>query len=109
MRHTLYEDSIKPYTWIVDLNALHVVVVCVVLIKHVACDVWNVLSSIRFSGQIDLSASQVECGHEVLPEASKIATNVDLACDVRWIIVPERRETSSDRLVYPDHIREVRP
>lgn len=106
---TFSEHRVDTNTGVVDLNTRDIVVVGVVLFQHVHCDVRNVLPSIGFTGDVDLSTSQVEGSHEVLPKSSKVSANIGLVLDrVRgsfgcW------RESCTDRLVDPDHVREVGP
>lgn len=44
--HTLLQSVVIIDGWIVDLNALHVVVCRVIHIKHGACNVWDVLARV---------------------------------------------------------------
>lgn len=106
---TFPEHRVNTNTGVVDLDTCDVVVVGVVLFQHVHCNVRNVLSSIRFTSDVDLPTSQVESSHEVFPKSSKVSANVGLVLNrVRgsfgcW------RETCTDRLVDPYHVCEVGP
>lgn len=109
MELTFDQHGVIADTWIIDLNAFHIVVVGVVLLQHIVGNVWDVLSGIGLSSDVDIGAGHVECGDEVLPESSKISRDLIFAGDVSRCIVTVWREAGSNGLIDVDHVGQVDP
>lgn len=108
-RGRLLQNTAHADTGIIDLNTLHVVVGCVVLIQEVASNIRNVHACITFPGEVDLVALHVESVDKVLPKPGEVLCHIVLVPDKSWCSWCCRRQASANGLVNPDHIGEIGP
>ena len=85
---------------VIDGNSLEVVVVGIVGIEVSLSDVWDVVSSVRFSSQVYLISMYVESIDKVLVESDELLSKTDFINNVGSTL----RETYTDWLLHPDHV-----
>lgn len=102
---TLLLHSFGASTRIVDQYRLDIVICRVIAIQHRIRDIWDIVSRIRFPGNVDFAILQSKSVHEILPEAQELQSNTSLICNI-WSPL---REASPNWLLNPNHVGEIDP
>jgi len=98
-------DSVVAYDWVVDRDALKVVVCRVVGGKKCIRDVRHIETCIGLACEINAEVLHIECLYKVLPETYELFPKLDFVRYGRYT----SRIADTDWLLNPDHVREIVP
>lgn len=85
---------------IVDGDTAQLVVGVVIGRNEGVSEVWDIVTSIRFSSDVSRSSLKLKCLNKVTPEADKLKAELDLICDVGLPLTI----ADADRLLNPDDV-----
>lgn len=78
---------------------------CIIHVEHSISNIWNIVSRIRFTSDVNLSALQTKSIDEVLPKSEELCSNIFFAGSGRCSL----RKAGADGLLYPYDVCEVGP
>lgn len=90
---------------VVDLDALEIEIVGILCIEHTGSKVWDVLTGVTLSGDVNLVALHVEGLDEMFPEIIELVRDIELVADCGGA----RREASPGWLIDIDQVCQIGP
>ena len=104
-RRTIDHDFVFVDRRIVDLDTLDIEISGILLIQHAGSQIWDILSRVTLSGDVNLVSLHPKSVDEPFPEVIELIRDVVFILDCRR----SRGQASTSGLVNINHVCQVRP